>query len=194
MDVYRNAAGGIPLVPNLIVDNAFFSPGTTGDRPLNVVLGDRVVFRLLDGGCQRVVGGEVATALARRGLNGSDKLGEELAARSVLSPFAVLDIRPFGMPGNLAHLHQQLVDSSVICQFGVKRCCKDTVLANKNWMFLTRVRIGHRGHYLNFYTHLVNPRGTDEDRMYRFGESRDGHVRLERLNLATESVALDNNV
>ena len=62
---------------------------------------------LVDSGGQHSVSGRVATTLASRCLDGAAQLGEQVAPRRVLAPLAVLDVRPFGLPGHRLFLESK---------------------------------------------------------------------------------------
>ena len=97
MDIHGNTSGGIALVEELLIVDAIELAGTPGDGSLDVVLGYRVVLRLLDRGCQRCVGGGIAATAASSGLDGPYQLCKTLAAGGILAALAVFDVRPLRM-------------------------------------------------------------------------------------------------
>src|SRR5206468_2867144 len=86
----------------LVVGATGLEPGATLDGPVDVVVGDRGLLRLLDGVVERRVAGRVTAARASRDLDVLDQLGEELAALGVDAGLLVLRRRPLGMPAHAA--------------------------------------------------------------------------------------------
>ncbi|MNY24672.1 hypothetical protein D3C86_1584040 [compost metagenome] len=96
LDEDRHATRRIAFVAQLDHVVGFVRTDPAGDRPINGVAGHV--------GGQRLVHGQTQTRIVRRqttALGGdgqlTNELGEDLAALGVLTPFAVLDVGPFGM-------------------------------------------------------------------------------------------------
>src|SRR5699024_1213618 len=84
LDEHRHTVGSVPLVGDgLVIRATGFLTGATLAGPLDVVVGHRVLLRLLDGVVQRRVARRVAAADACRDLDVFDQPGEVLAATSV---------------------------------------------------------------------------------------------------------------
>src|SRR6185503_18157649 len=78
---HGHPAGRVALVGHRLVLGATrLQPGATADRPVDVLVRDRVLFGLLDRVVQGGVAGRVGAAGTRRHLNVLDQLGEKLAA------------------------------------------------------------------------------------------------------------------
>ena len=94
LDEHGDAAGGVALVGDRLVADAFELAGAPLDGPLDGVHRHRRVAGLLEHRAQRRVRVGVAAALAGRHLDLAQELGEELAARLVLGALLVLDRGP----------------------------------------------------------------------------------------------------
>src|SRR4029078_3698022 len=101
LDDHGHAAGGVPLVRDLLVDDARFLAGPPFDRPLNRVDGYGVVARLLHHRAERGVGIGVTAAAAGGDFDLADEDREELAALRVGGTLLVLDRVPLRVPGHL---------------------------------------------------------------------------------------------
>src|SRR6185503_20031230 len=101
LDEDGDAVGSVALVHDgLVVRPAGLLAGTALDRPVDVVVGDRVLLGLLDRVEQGRVAGHVTAIGARRDLDVLDQAGEQLAAPSVNNRLLVLGRRPLGVPGH----------------------------------------------------------------------------------------------
>ena len=90
-----DAARAVALVHDgLVVGATGLGTGATLDGAVDVVGGDGVLLRLLDGVVQRRVTSGVAAARASRNLNVLDEAREELAALGVNGGLLVLSGRP----------------------------------------------------------------------------------------------------
>src|SRR4029450_7185716 len=103
-DHHRHPAGPVGLVGRQLQALAAELAGAALDRPVDGVVGDRVVLGLLDGVGQGRVALGAAPAPAGRDLDRPDQLGEQLAPPGVLGALLVLDGRPLGMPAHVSVL------------------------------------------------------------------------------------------
>ena len=95
LDEEGNAVRAVALVHDgLVVGATGLGTGSALDGAVDVVGGDGVLLRLLDGVVQRRVASGVAAARASRNLNVLDEAREELAALGVNGGLLVLSGRP----------------------------------------------------------------------------------------------------
>src|SRR3954452_5447795 len=98
LDHDRDAAGGVRLVGDLLVRRSVTQLAAAAlDRPVDVVVGDRLPLGLGDGVRQRRVARGVAAAGPRGHLNRLGQLCEQLAALGVDDRLLVLRGRPLGV-------------------------------------------------------------------------------------------------
>src|SRR5690606_21236041 len=101
LDQDGDTAGRVPLVHDgLIVGAAGLQPTATLAGALDVVQGNGVLARLLDGVVERGVAVGVGATGPRRHLDVLDELGEQLAALRVQRGLLVLGRRPFRVAGH----------------------------------------------------------------------------------------------
>src|SRR5581483_7548938 len=99
----RHPAGPVALVGDvLVLGAAGLLAAAPLDRPVDVVVRDRVLLRLLDRVVEGRVAGRVTTAGPRRDLNVLDQLGEQLAALCVDHCLLVLSGGPLGVAAHRA--------------------------------------------------------------------------------------------
>ena len=94
---HRHAVLAVALVGDLLHVGAVVIAGAALDRPVDGVLGHVVAERLVDGGAQARVVGDLRAAHAGRHGDFTNQLGEDLAPFGVLSRLTVLNIGPFTM-------------------------------------------------------------------------------------------------
>src|SRR5690606_13241616 len=95
LDQHRDAVGPVPLVHHgLVVGTASLLAGAALDGPVDVVVGNGVLLRLLDGVVERGVAGRITATRPGGHLDVLDQTGEELAAAGVDHGLLVLGRRP----------------------------------------------------------------------------------------------------
>ena len=98
LDEQRDALRAVDLVHDrLVVDAAAVEATAALDRGVDVLVGHRLLLRLLDGVVERRVAGQVGAAHLGRDLDVLDQLGEQLAALGVDDRLLVLRGRPLGV-------------------------------------------------------------------------------------------------
>ncbi len=107
LDQDRGAAGAVALVDDPLDRGRVGAlAGAAVDRPLDVVLGHRVLLRLVDRERQRRIALGVAAALTRGDADRPRELREQLSPLRVGRSLLVLDRRPFRMAGHTVILGQ----------------------------------------------------------------------------------------
>jgi len=102
LDQERDAVGAVALVHDrAVVGAARLGTRAALDGPVDVVVRDRRLLRLLDGVVQGRVARQVAPTHPRRDLDVLDQLGEHLSAASVDDGLLVLGRRPLRMARHL---------------------------------------------------------------------------------------------
>ena len=100
LDDHRDAAGAIALIADLVIVLGVSAHGLL-DGAFDHVLRHRLALRLLDREAQARVLLRVGVAHLRGDGDFLRQLGEKFRTRGVLTPFAMLNIRPFGMAGHV---------------------------------------------------------------------------------------------
>src|SRR5690606_40201852 len=101
VDQHRRAARTIACVAGFFVVGAVRSARPALNGALDVVLRHVGGRGLVPGQAETRVGVRVGAAGASRYGDFTNDLGPELAALGVLTPFAVLDVRPFTVSGHI---------------------------------------------------------------------------------------------
>lgn len=122
MDIQSDSPWPVSLIETLEVNDTVDISRSPSDRSVDIVLGNLIVLRLLDGRHQRRIRRKVRAAVASCRFDRLDQLGKQLPAFGVLTPFAVFDVRPFGMSGHFGsgpfhEIDEHSVQSNIVGEF-----------------------------------------------------------------------------